>query len=71
MYQEYKKQQRINQINQKILTMYEDMRSMSGTDFKSKYGNPSKVWADLKWQLYLAKKNETIDSLSKKQLRKQ
>jgi len=59
MWEQYKKQEKLKKIDEKINTMVKDMKSMSNKEFVKKYGKPSKVFAELQWERIKVKKGIT------------
>lgn len=55
-YGEFKKQKAIKACQEKLEAMHNDLKTLNKKQFKEKYGDPSKVWAETKWALYKAKK---------------
>ena len=51
---DYVKYKKVKELKSKLVGMADDLASMNKDDFKKKYGNPSKAWADIKWELYKA-----------------
>ena len=46
----------LEKINVKKQTMLDNMKKMNTTDFKKKYGNPTRIWAMLTWDIIKLKK---------------
>lgn len=60
-FQEYQRRQftlkeELEKINVKKQTMLDNMKKMNTTDFKKKYGNPTRIWAMLTWDIIKLKK---------------
>lgn len=64
-YSEFKKQAEIKKCQDKLEEMANDLKRLNKDEFKAKYGNPSKVWAETKWALYKARKG-IVDPPAKK-----
>jgi len=61
MQQEAEKQERIEGAKRKLMQMKADLGSMSGDEFRKKYGAPQKVWAETQFELYLARQGMTME----------
>lgn len=46
------------QLLAKLNEMTTDMQTMKNKEFKSKYGNPSQVWAKLQWEKHKLNKRK-------------
>lgn len=55
MWKEYRKQSRIEVLKNKLQEMVSDVK-LKGVDMRSKYGNPSAVFARTKWEIYQIKR---------------
>ena len=55
LWKEYKKVQKIEKIRKEFDDFNRLSRIMSSKEMEENWGNPVKVWTDLKWKLHCAK----------------
>lgn len=50
MWNEYKKQKKLKELNDKCNEMVKDSKKLSGSEMKLKYGDVSRIFTNLRWE---------------------
>jgi len=60
MWKKYVEEKKLAVLREEFYGMQRDLRSMSTKDFKAKYVNPSKKFAELQWEIIKVKRSARI-----------